>query len=401
MLIAGEASGDLLAAELVQSLRQELIDAEAQPTQDYQPLYTSLAPCFFGAGGPKMQVAGVELAFDMTAHSVIGLSDVLKNYLKFRRLFLQLFHLALNREPDAIICVDFSGFNRRFGHAIKKYVRSRTGWFHDWNPRLIQYVSPQVWASREGRAYQMAQDFDLLLSIFPFEKAWYAARVPRLRVEFVGHPMIDRHASAKRAGSQPVVSAKVLLLPGSRSSELARHLPVILRAWEKMRAVRPDLSAVVVGPNDTFAKQARSFALPPNVSVQTGGLANELENAILAIASTGTVTMECAYFGVPTVALYKTSWSTYQIGKQIVKVKYLAMPNLLADALIFPEFIQNAATPENIAGAALALLEDKKRLAEVRSRLAGIVESLGAPGASRRAARVILNTLTREPKPGS
>src|SRR5262249_21005173 len=152
MLIAGEASGDLLAAELVQSLRQELIDAKAQPTQDYQPLYTSLAPRFLGAGGPRMQAAGVELAFDMTAHSVIELSYVLKNYLKFRRLFLQLFHLALNREPDAIICVDFSGFNRRFGHAIKKYVRSRTGWFHDWNPRLIQYVSPQVWASREGRA---------------------------------------------------------------------------------------------------------------------------------------------------------------------------------------------------------------------------------------------------------
>src|SRR5262249_7140546 len=162
--------------------------AEAVPTVDYQPLYTSLEPKFFGAGGPHLQAAGIELAFDMTAHSVVGLSDVLKNFGKFRRLFGQLYRLAIDREPDVIICIDFSGFNRRFAHAVRKYVRARTDWFHDWNPKLIQYVSPQVWASREGRAYQIAEDFDLVLSIFPFEKEWYAKRVPQFRVEFVCNP---------------------------------------------------------------------------------------------------------------------------------------------------------------------------------------------------------------------
>src|ERR1051326_1111103 len=157
MLIAGEASGDLLAAELVQALRREFEDAAAMPTTDFQPLYTNLQPRFFGAGGPRMAAAGVELAFDLTAHSVIGLSDVVKNYVTFRRLFHQLYQLAIEREPDAIVCVDFSGFNRRFAHEIKEYVRWHTGWFHDWNPRIIQYVSPQVWASREGRARQMAK----------------------------------------------------------------------------------------------------------------------------------------------------------------------------------------------------------------------------------------------------
>jgi lipid-A-disaccharide synthase len=408
MLIAGEASGDLLAAELVQNLRQELSDAEAQPTQDYQPLCTSLAPRFFGAGGPRMETAGVELAFDMTAHSVIGLSDVLKNYFKFRRLFVQLFRLALDREPDAIICVDFSGFNRRFGHAIKNYVRARQDWFHDWNPKLIQYVSPQVWASREGRAYQMAKDFDLLLSIFPFEKDWYARRVPQLPVEFVGNPIIDRYSSAHRkvpneevesqrfGDSQSAASSKVVLLPGSRPSELTRHVPVILGAWEKIVAARSDLSALMILPNETLAEQARSFALPAKVTVQTGGLADSLKQAALAIASTGTVTMECAYFGVPTVALYKTSWATYEVGKRIVTVSYLAMPNLLAGEPIFPEFIQNAATANNIAGASLALLEDQKRRTHVRSRLAQIVESLGSPGGSRRAAQDILRLLSTE-----
>ncbi|MCX6916332.1 MAG: hypothetical protein NT167_25365, partial [Verrucomicrobia bacterium] len=167
MLIAGEASGDVLAAELVRALRQEFSETEAIPTQDYQPLHASLEPRFFGAGGPRMAAEGVDLALDMTAHAVIGLTEVLKHYLKFRRLFHQLFELALQRQPDAIVCVDFSGFNRRFAHAVRQYARAHTGWFHDWNPRIIQYVSPQVWASREGRVFQMARDYDLVLSIFP------------------------------------------------------------------------------------------------------------------------------------------------------------------------------------------------------------------------------------------
>src|SRR6266705_5494609 len=122
MLIAGEASGDMLAAELVQALRLELLEAEAILTTDFQPLHGSLEPRFFGAGGPRLAAAGVELAFDMTAHSVIGLSGAVKNYLKFRRLFQCLRILALEREPDAIICVDFAGFNRRFAHAIQQHV---------------------------------------------------------------------------------------------------------------------------------------------------------------------------------------------------------------------------------------------------------------------------------------
>src|SRR5579862_2058905 len=177
MIIAGETSGDMVAAELVEAIRAETMEERAPMTWDYQPLETSLAPRFFGAGGAHLAEAGVELAVDMTAHSVTGISEVLKKYAEFRRLFKLLYRLALQREPDVIICVDFSGFNRRFAHAIKHYTRSRSDWFHDWRPKIIQYVSPQVWASRANRVYQMAQDFDLLLSIVAFERAWYAERV--------------------------------------------------------------------------------------------------------------------------------------------------------------------------------------------------------------------------------
>jgi lipid-A-disaccharide synthase len=396
MLIAGEASGDMLAAELVRALRQAIPEIGVSPTTDCQPLYASLEPRFFGAGGPQMAAAGVELALDMTAHSVIGLSEALRNYFKFRRLFHQLFQLALERQPDAIICVDFSGFNRRFAHAIRQYTRARADWFHDWSPKIIQYVSPQVWASREGRAYQMARDYDLVLSIFPFEKAWYAKRVPQLRVEFIGHPIAERYGPARGSrveGRGDSGTPMVLLLPGSRPDELRRHLPVMLDALGLMRAKLPNLRAQLVLPHQGLIQQAKAFNLPAHLQVQTADLSKALAEADVAIASTGTVTTECAYFGVPTVALYKTSWSTWQIARRIVKVKYGAMPNLLAGEEIFPEFIQDAATPDNLARAALELLRDEARRAKVKAKLAEIVAALGGPGATRHAAQAIVTTL--------
>jgi len=396
MLIAGEASGDVLAAELVRALRQEFAEAEAIPTPDYQPLHARLEPRFFGAGGPRMAAEGMDLAFDMTEHSVIGLTEVLKHYLKFRRLFNQLFELALQRQPDAIICVDFSGFNRRFAHAVRQYARAHAGWFHDWDPKLIQYVSPQVWASRERRVFQMARDYDLVLSIFPFEQAWYAKRVPQLPIEFVGHPIVDRYAERPRAKTEErrtQNTSNLLLLPGSRASELARHLPVMLAAFELIRAKTPDLRARMVLPNANLLKQAKALGLPAGLEAQIGGLPEALAVTDVAIASTGTVTTECAYFGVPTVALYKISWSTWQIAKRIVKVKYAAMPNLLANEEVFPEFIQSAATSDNITRATVDLLRDAPRRAKVKARLAEIIASLGDPGAPRRAAKVIISRL--------
>jgi lipid-A-disaccharide synthase len=393
MLIAGEASGDLLAAELVCALRHEFIAAPMAPTTDYQPLYASLEPQFFGAGGPKMAGAGVELAFDLTQHSVIGFSDALKNYLKFRRLFRRLYRLALEREPDAIICVDFGFFNLRFAHAIRQHVRARSDWFHDWRPKLIQYVSPQVWASRAGRAHKIARDYDLLLCTFRFEQEWYAQRVPNLRVEFVGHPILERYPGPGTSRPCPVIkgNTQLLLLPGSRTGELRRHLPVMLGAWAILRSKVPSLRGRMVLPNETLAGQAKTFGLPAELEVQVGNLPEALMQAQVAIASTGTVTLECAFFGVPTVALYRTSWSTYQIGKRIVKVKFLAMPNLLANEEVFPEFIQDAATPENIARATFELLNSPERQATIKRKLEEIVRTLGGPGASHRAARAILH----------
>jgi len=389
MLIAGEASGDMLAAELVAELRAGIA---RMPTYsaNAQPLQADLAPIFFGAGGPRMAEAGVKLAFDLTQQSLIGLPGP-RNYLKLRQRLNQLVALACEREPHAIVCVDYQLFTSIFAAAVKKRVRARRGPFNNWEPKIIRYISPQVWASREKRAYKIARDFDLVLSIFPFEKDWYAARVPKLRVEFVGHPLVERHDQVKHStrSAELPASPTVLLLPGSRKRELERHWPVMLAAWQKIQASLPAARAKAVLPNEELAAMARSSSSQP-VKVQVGGLAEALAEADLAISKTGTITMECAFFGVPTVAIYIASGLTYQIGKRIIKVKSLTMPNLLAKEEVFPEFIQHAATPDNISHAALQLLQNQGRREQVRAKLAEIIASLGGPGASRRAAEAIL-----------
>lgn len=379
MIIAGEPSGDMLASELVAALRDRLPDAQ-----------------FFGAGGARMSAAGVDLAFDMTQHAVVGISDVLKNLLKFRRLFNQLLALAIERKPDVVIGVDYGGFNLRFGHAVKEYIRDNP--FSQWKPKIVQFVSPQVWASRPGRANRLAADYDLLLSIFPFEKEWYARRVPQLRVEFVGHPMIGRFtndelrlASRRPPSPSSAPQSQILLLPGSRTAELKHHLPVMLEAFKLIRQKMPEARAKMVLPAPALRQLALS--LGADVEIQIGELPWALSEADVVISKTGTVTMECAFFGVPTVTLYKKSLLGLAIALRIITVKSLTMPNLMAGEEVFPEFLQKAATPQNLAGAALELLQDAARRQKIKSQLARIIASLGEPGAPRRAADAVLSLL--------
>ena len=375
MLIAGEASGDVLGAELVAALRLRQPDA-----------------IFFGVGGPQMQSAGMELIFDFTRNAVFGL-EAIKRLWEFRARFQRLLQLAIEREPDAIICVDFAGFNRRFAYAIREHTRSGGS---EWQPKIIQYVSPQVWASRPRRADKLAKDIDLLLAIFPFEKTWYAKRTPDLHVEFVGHPMIDRYARRLPATDKVFNSESplIVLLPGSRPTELKKHLPVFCHVLRRIRSEKPKARAVMI-LSDRLAELARQIGLPENAEVQAS-LPDALAKADLAIAKSGTVTLECAYFGVPTVVMYKTSATTYAIAKRIVQVKWIAMPNLLANEEVFPEFVQSAATAENIARAVLELMNDTARRTTVKAKLREIAASLGAAGASGRAAEAILKLLGKE-----
>jgi lipid-A-disaccharide synthase len=369
MVVAGEPSGDANAAALVQALAAALPGAR-----------------FIGAGGPGMAAAGVALSFDLTSDAVIGMSAVIKKLPRFISRLRELARLAAAERPALVVLVDFEFFNRRLARAVRAAARAAGP---AWRPRIVKYVSPQVWASRPGRAGKLARDFDLLLCLFPFEKEWYARRLPQLRVECVGHPMFDR---GRAAAIEPAnATTTVVLLPGSRRGELRRHLPVMLAAADLIAAQR-NVEFKLIAPDEKLAGMARAAATggPARIGIQTGNLEETLARATLAITKTGTITLECARFGLPAVALYKTSLFTYLIARRLVTVKFLSMPNLLAGEALYPEFIQDSATPRNIAGAALELLAAPARLAQIRARLGEVVSALGGPGATKRAAAAIL-----------
>jgi lipid-A-disaccharide synthase len=372
-IVAGDPSGDELAADVVRAWR------ELEPG----------LRCI-GAGGPALASAGVALRTDLTRHAVIGLWEVLRRLWTFRRLFHDLLEDCVARRPDIVLGVDFGGFNLRLAKAIRLRSRRVEGW-HPW---IVQCVSPQVWASRPGRARVMEQTHDLLLSILPFEKAWYGRHAPGLRVEHVGHPLVDRWSGRDRT-RVATDTPEVLLLPGSRAGEIERHVPVQVEAMRRLAqscAVRPRM----VVPSERMAAMAARLC-GDVVQPEVGGLGEALRRAALAIASTGTVTLECAWHGVPTVAMYRTSWLTYQVGRRIVTVPHLAMPNLLAGEEIMPEFIQGSATAANMAAMARRWLENPAEREARRARLLEVAGMLGEPGSARRSAACLATLGIRRP----
>lgn len=397
MLIAGEESGDRLGAELIlawKELEKEL-SCRQQPVE------------FFGAGGPQMREAGALLAEELTQHAVVGLIEVLKHYGTFKSIFEWLLELAFNKQPDVVILIDYPGFNLRFAKEIRRRIRrmKKIDPLFSWDPKLVFYVSPQLWAWKASRAVQMEKDLDLVLSIFPFEKEWYASRAPRLRVEFVGHPIVDRFAGVQidsdkelpnRSSGNP---QKILLLPGSRKREIQAHTLPLASAAKALAKKYRDAEFIWIFPSQERREQALKIMNAGNLEpeklfqFQIGNLYTSLKSASFAIASSGTVTLECAYFRVPTIVVYKTHPLTFYIGKKLVQTPFLAMPNILCKREIFPEYLQDDLTSEALTQQAISWLESDDKLSEIRKDLDEMVESLGNTGASYRAVHAIWQML--------
>lgn len=381
MVIAGEPSGDALAAGLVSAIRDQLGGC--------------IAPQFFGLGGPKLEHVGVELIEEMTQHTVFGLFEALKKYGRFKKIFNRALAEARRRQPDLIIFVDFGGFNLRLAKALRDHLKRASGPFKNWKPKLAYFVPPQVWASRERRAATIAETIDLVISIFPFEQDWYRERFPQLPVRYVGDPMAGRFYSGRTPHSLTDSSpgegiSHIAILPGSRQQEIERHLPLMLETVQLIRKHK-NCHATVVTPNEKLTRPYRLIE-HEGVTWEVGNLESVLRKSDIAIASSGTVTRECAYLRLPTVVIYKLSWLTYQLAKRIVNVKFIAMPNLLADKMIFPELIQDSATPTAIAQEVLQLGQGEGRR-ELLADLERVVLSLGPPGATERAATAIRELL--------
>ena len=365
-MVAGEASGDAHGAELIAAIK------EREPRTRV-----------IGVGGPRMAAAGQEQLFDLSAHAVLGLAEVIKHYRKFRKFRDQVLDLARHERPDAVVLIDSSGFNLRLAPRLRLDLPGA---------RIIYYISPQVWASRASRVKMMQRDIDLLLAILPFEKAWFAKAAPNFNVQWVGHPVLDRIRKIDAVTPNPNF---VALLPGSRKTEVEKHLPVLWEAAMLMGRERPGLKFILLSPNETIQKYSLEMLAKfpaPNFTFEynVGYAISHLSRCALALVASGTASLECALVGIPQIVVYRVHPLTYAVGKRVIKVKYLSIVNVMANEAVVPEFLQDNLEAGAVAKEGLELLGNPQRREAMKRRVAEVVATLGEPGASKRAAEAVL-----------
>lgn len=368
MVVAGEPSGDAHAAALVKAL-QERADIE-----------------FFGATGPLMRDAGVETIVNSDELAIMGIVEVGRVFRKFLRAFRQLKASAIERSPDAVILVDWPEFNLRLASTL-----------HRRGLKVIYYISPQLWAWRARRVNNIKRDVDLLLSILPFEVEWYKQHAVE-HVEFVGHPLagevkarFGREEFCRRNDldpARPVVS----FLPGSRIKELQRILPPMIEAIEQLKTLRPEVQSVVVVAPSRSVKEIREIT-----SIDIKLIEHQTREALAAsdaaAVASGTATLEAALLKTPMVVVYKESSINWHTLGRLITVPHYGLVNLVAGKEIATELMQDDLTSENLVKELMRLLE-RDANEKIRAQLREVAHRLGEPGASQRAADVIVNFLT-------
>jgi len=380
MVVAGEASGDAHAAALVDALR------EAEPNKQLE---------FFGATGPLMRAAGVESVVNTDALSILGLVEIGSALPKFLRAFNLLKRTALERKPDAVILVDWPDFNLKLARAL-----------HRRGLKIIYYISPQLWAWRGYRARSIERNVDLLLSILPFEKDWYADRGID-QVEYVGHPLAgevraryDRAEFCRQMKLDPRLPI-ISLLPGSRRKEVERILPPMLEAAALISARQPEIQfVVVVAPGRTSdeirdlvrAQRATPEPLPSCLHIVSGQSREALAASDAAAIASGTATLEAALLGTPMVVVYKESLINWHTLGRLITVDHYGLVNLVAGERVATELMQDDLNGERLANELLLLLDERTN-EDARTRLREVAHQLGEGGASERAAERILTIL--------
>jgi lipid-A-disaccharide synthase len=381
LIVAGEASGDAHAAGLARALRESNSNKQAE---------------FFGATGARMRAEGIESIVNSDELSILGLWEIGRTLPSFWKAFQRLKNATTARKPSAAILVDWPDFNLRMAR-----------WLHRRKIPVIYYVSPQLWAWRSHRARNMRRDVDLLLSILPFEKEWYAAR-GMTHVEYVGHPLAGevratygREEFCRRNNldaSQPIIA----LLPGSRHMELVRMLPPMLEAAQTISRQRSNVQfLVVVAPNRDPAEAQQIIAAHqahPQLKQSLRMVHHQTREALAAadaagIAS-GTATLEAALLGTPMVVVYKESFLNWHVLGRMITTDHYGLVNLVAGKRLATELIQNEFTGDSLAKELLALL-DAQPNATIRAELETVARKIGGRGASERAARAILKAISQ------
>lgn len=378
MIVAGEASGDIYGADLVQKALQ--LDS---------------GTIFFGIGGSRMREAGVTTLVDSGDMAVMGLVEVLKHFKVISSAFLKLKKILQHDPPDLLLLIDYPGFNLRLAKVAKKA-----------GVKVLYYISPKVWAWKAGRIKKIAATVSRMAVIFPFEVPLYEKEgVP---VRFVGHPMLDlvnvtmtRDEAAASFRLDP--ARKIIgLFPGSRRSEIERILPAILGSAKLLQQRYPDLQFVLplastLSENDIAPYLEQAEVTP----VITRHRIHDLIRACDAIISvSGTVTLEIALVGTPMVIIYRLAHLTYEVAKRVVKIEHIGLCNIVAGETVVRELIQDQANPEEIAGEINKLLTDRAYRDTMTDRLANMRAQLGCGGAAENVARLALE-LCGQPASGT
>ena len=369
--VAGEVSADNHGAALMRCLCG--LDSRLQ---------------FVGRGGPQMrEIAGEQFKNWTGEAAVLGLWEVLRKYGYFREQFHETLREIRESKPDAVVLIDYPGFNLRLARALRRQAPRQ---------KIIYYISPQVWAWDHGRIKRMAHFIDLVLCIFPFETDLY--NQVGLRALFVGHPMIERLQDRKIDTQRD--PNLIGLFPGSRSREVRKIFPVMLETVRELRKHNRNLRFEVAAASEQLALEMSPAVAGLDqsqdgeaIQIKVDETAVIMQHAWAGIVASGSATLEAAYFRLPFVLIYKVMWPTYLAARLVVNVKYLGMPNLLADKEVVPEFIQYRAKPRAVVEAVQPLIENANARERMISEFDSIIGRLGETGASERAARAIIEEM--------
>jgi len=360
-VVAGEASGDLHAAHVVRELKK--LDPDLQT---------------FGIGGDLLAKQGMQLIHHASELGMVGFFNVIRHLPMFMGIMRDLMERIERERPDAVLLVDYPGFNMRVAKRCKKL-----------GLRVVYYISPQIWAWRRGRVRHIAETVDHMIVLFPFEEEFY--RQHGVPVSYVGHPIIEQVAGVRRAPRKEAL--RIALLPGSRKMEVETLLPAMLDAVEVLRRDSNIDAFIIQAPTIEHEKlDAIVRGKNANVPILPHDRGEAIAAADVALSSSGTATLECAVLGTPSIVMYRLSRLTYLLALKLVKVPYFSLVNIVADKEVVPELIQRDVNGERIAAEVRKMVEPSNydrvthELAEVRARL-------GQEGASRRTAEAIMSVV--------
>ncbi len=397
LIVAGDPSGDQHGADLIRALYEEY--NELKRNKECLEIYA--------VGGPKIEDTKVNFLFNLVNFSVVGFSEAIKKYFVFRKIFKEKIEIFLREnKPEGVILIDSYGFNIHVAQLAKSL-----------DIPVIYYISPQIWASRPGRIRKLAKYIDKMLVIFPFEEDIY--RQAGIDVHFVGHPFLDvirfiysgGHKKNKKEIIQQLgfISEKPIIgiLPGSRKQEIDELLPIMLEVAKIITQQFPDSQFILpLSPNihsdyvkayiDKFIVNKKEVSKIPNLRIIRDNQYNARSVMNMALVSSGSATLENACLGIPMIILYKVSFISYFLAKLLIKVNWIGMANIIAGKEVVPEFIQHKAKPDRISQISIEWLLNPNKLEQIRNELIAIKEKLGEPGASHKAAKIILDVISKK-----